>query len=35
VRFCQENEDPDQLAENDWEVLHLLLRILEVCIFSF
>jgi hypothetical protein len=33
VRFYEENEGPDPLDENDWEVLHLLLRLLEVCIF--
>lgn len=33
MAFYKENEGLDQLLQRDWDALHLLLRILEVCIF--
>jgi hypothetical protein len=33
VKFYQESDGLDALVESDWDVLSLLLRILEVCIF--
>ena len=35
VKFCHEDGGVVPLDENDWEVLHYMMRILQVSYFSF
>ena len=35
VKFCDEDGGVVPLDENDWEILHYMMRILQVSYFSF